>query len=78
MSLINSLRKKQPEVQPIEEEILDYKQTAAILGLSPRTVANGGAGTRYLQHRYPNGSVRYKKSQVLAHREKLVPSQLSM
>lgn len=65
MSLIRTAKKIQ------EVDIIDYKETARILGLAEKTVANGGAGTHNLRIPWgPDGKmVRFKKEAVLKRKQ---------
>jgi hypothetical protein len=70
MSLINSLRNQKTETQLLDD-IIDYNEAGAILGLAPKTVANGNAGTHVLERvRQGSRKVGYKKSQVVALKER--------
>lgn len=71
MSLINSIKgKQQPEIK-----LIDYKAAAAILGLSPKTVSNGGAGTGKLKKRMAGRTIRFIESEVIAFRDSLLNEQ---
>jgi hypothetical protein len=76
MSLINSVKGK-ARTQTLDT-IIDYKKAAEILGLAPKTVANGGAGTAKLQRRFPNGTVRYLESEVIQLRESWLEQSLAL
>ena len=69
MSLINSIKRER------EIKLIDYKAAAAILGLAPKTVLNGGAGTGKLKKRVGPRTVRFIESEVLAHRDALLNEQ---
>jgi hypothetical protein len=64
-------RTKTSQASETDLELIDYKEAARILGLSPKTLSNGGAGTRHLQHRLgPNHrTIRFIRSEVLALRD---------
>ena len=60
---------RKPAEKPIE--LIGFKEAAKILGLAPKTVANGGAGTIHLQRRIGPSRriVRYIRSEVIALRD---------
>lgn len=68
MSLIRTAKRLQHEA---DTEIITYKEVAAILGLAPKTVLNGGAGTSKLRIPWGPGGrmVRYNRFKVQALRD---------